>query len=40
MNLKKTVGFKEPFFISGSSSGRCAVHAINNQSSQNQKVTW
>ncbi|MGL9751894.1 MAG: hypothetical protein ACR5LC_14045 [Symbiopectobacterium sp.] len=33
---KKPLGFGEPFFMSGFSSGRYAVHVINNQSSQNQ----
>ncbi|WP_340621302.1 hypothetical protein [Xenorhabdus siamensis] len=33
---KKPFGFNEPFFLSGYSSGRLAVHVINNQSSQNQ----
>lgn len=35
---KETVGFKKLFFTSCLSLGRCAVHVINNQSSQNQKV--
>jgi hypothetical protein len=33
---EKPLGFSEPFFMSGFSSGRYAVHVINNQSSQNQ----
>ncbi|MEK8098646.1 hypothetical protein WKC52_16685 [Morganella morganii] len=33
---KKSHGFNEPLFLSGFSSGRQAVHVINNQSSQNQ----
>ncbi|MGV7962821.1 hypothetical protein QPK13_17520 [Photorhabdus tasmaniensis] len=33
---KKVFGFNEPFLCLGSSSGRQAVHVINNQSSQNQ----
>ncbi|EMH4535142.1 TPA: hypothetical protein RG728_003802 [Morganella morganii subsp. morganii] len=32
----KTARLREPFFLSGLSSGRQAVHVINNQSSQNQ----
>ncbi|MCC8364735.1 hypothetical protein J8V57_00315 [Xenorhabdus sp. PB61.4] len=32
---KKPPSFNEPFFVSGYSSGRLAVHVINNQSSQN-----
>ncbi|WP_139144856.1 hypothetical protein, partial [Morganella sp. HMSC11D09] len=33
---KKSHGFNEPLFLSDFSSGRQAVHVINNQSSQNQ----
>ncbi|WP_340613886.1 hypothetical protein [Xenorhabdus thailandensis] len=33
---KKPFDFNEPFFLSGYSSCRLAVHVINNQSSQNQ----
>ncbi|EIH97568.1 hypothetical protein EC96154_A0161 [Escherichia coli 96.154] len=31
MNLKKIYGFNEPFRFTGSSTGRWAVHIINNQ---------
>ncbi|MCW7550838.1 hypothetical protein OO184_23635 [Photorhabdus sp. APURE] len=33
---KKAIGFNEPLFGSGYSSGQLAVHVINNESSQNQ----
>ncbi|MDC9581595.1 hypothetical protein PSI15_18340 [Xenorhabdus sp. PR6a] len=33
---KNGLGFNKPLFSSGYSSGRLAVHVINNQSSQNQ----
>ncbi|MCA6221863.1 hypothetical protein [Photorhabdus antumapuensis] len=33
---KKVFDFNVPFLCSGFSSGRLAVHVINNQSSQNQ----
>ncbi|EIH05476.1 hypothetical protein EC50588_A0139 [Escherichia coli 5.0588] len=36
MNLKKIYGFNEPFRFTGSSTGRWAVHIINNQYPQNQ----
>jgi hypothetical protein len=36
VNPKKPLGFSEPFRLLGFSSGRFAVHVINNQSSQNQ----